>query len=150
LSDKKALPVVVYLHGGGFITSTGAASIVYHGFCSNLASHLQAIVMSVEYRLAPERRLPAASDDAIEATHFIKKNSDEVWFKEHADYSSCYVMGKSAGGNIAKHAGLRVAHFDDFEPLKIKGLIHFTAQVLVGLLGESLNLYRSMMILLYH
>lgn len=104
--------------------------------------------MSVEYRLAPEHRLPAASDDAIEATHFIKNS--EVWFKEHADYSSCYVMGKSAGGNIAKHAGLRVAHFDDFEPLKIKGLIHFTAQVLVGLLGESLNLYRSMMILLYH
>eukprot|EP00258_Populus_trichocarpa_P039367 XP_024455386.1 probable carboxylesterase 120 [Populus trichocarpa] len=52
--------------------------------------------MSVEYRLAPERRLPAASDDAIEATHFIKKN--EVWFKEHADYSSCYVMGQSDGG----------------------------------------------------
>jgi acetyl esterase/lipase len=74
LSDKKALPVVVYLHGGGFITSIGAASIVYHhGFCSNLASHLQAIIMSVEYHLAPEHRLPAASDDAIEATHFIKK-----------------------------------------------------------------------------
>jgi acetyl esterase/lipase len=148
LSDKKALPVVVYLHGGGFITSIGAASIVYHGFCSNLASHVQAIVMSVEYRLAPEHRLPAASDDAIEATHFIK--NIEVWFKEYADYSSCYVMGQSDGGNIAYHAGLRSAHFDDIEPLKIKGLIYFTAQVLVGLLGQSLNLYRSMMILLYH
>lgn len=104
--------------------------------------------MSVEYRLAPEHRLPAASDDAIEATHFIKNS--EVWFKEHADYSSCYVMGQSDGGNIAYHAGLRSAHFDDIEPLKIKGLIYFTAQVLVGLLGQSLNLYRSMMILLYH
>jgi hypothetical protein len=59
-------------------------------------------------------------------------------------------MGKSAGGNIAKHAGLRLAHFDDIEPLKIEGLIYFTAQVLAGLLGQSLNLYRSMMILLYH
>ncbi|KAJ6935928.1 hypothetical protein NC652_010844 [Populus alba x Populus x berolinensis] len=106
LSDKKALPVVVYLHGGGFITSIGAASIVHHGFCSNLASHVQAIVISVEHRLAPEHRLTAAYDDAIEATHFIK-NSDEVWFKEHADHSSCYVTGKSAGGNIAYNAGLR-------------------------------------------
>jgi len=73
LSDKKALPVVVYLHGGGFITSIGAASIVYHGLCSNLASHVQAIVISVEHRLAPEHRLPTASGDAMEATHIIKK-----------------------------------------------------------------------------
>jgi len=73
LSDKKALPVVVYLHGGCFITSIGAASIVYHGLCSNLTSHVQAIVISVEHRLTPEHRLPAASCDAMEATHFIKK-----------------------------------------------------------------------------
>uniref|UniRef100_A0A7N2N5I5 Alpha/beta hydrolase fold-3 domain-containing protein n=1 Tax=Quercus lobata TaxID=97700 RepID=A0A7N2N5I5_QUELO len=65
-------------------------------FCSNMALQLAVVVVSVEYRLAPEHRLPAAYDDAIEALHWIKS----------------YQVGLRASTSV-----------DDFKPLKIKGLV---------------------------
>ncbi|CAK7337148.1 unnamed protein product [Dovyalis caffra] len=121
-SSTNKLPVIVFFHGGGFVAFSPATSI-FHDFCTNMAMQLLAIVVSVEYRLAPEHRLPAAYDDAVEALHWIKMK-EEVWLKHYADYSSCFVMGSSAGGNIAYHTCLRVAEsINDLEPLKIKGLI---------------------------
>ncbi|MQK22077.1 hypothetical protein EI013_27305, partial [Escherichia coli] len=67
--------------------------------------------------------LPAAYDDAMETLHWIKSNKDE-WLTQYADYSNCYLMGNSAGANIAYHIGLGVAEKPgDIEPLKIRGLI---------------------------
>ncbi|KAI6696245.1 hypothetical protein NL676_016364 [Syzygium grande] len=88
-------------------------------FCVTLAHELSAVVVSVEYRLALEHRLPRAYDDAVEALHWVKTTRHE-WLTGHADLSTCYLMGSSAGGNLAFHAGLRAsASHDDFEPLKI-------------------------------
>uniref|UniRef100_A0A2P2NHM4 Carboxylesterase 1-like n=1 Tax=Rhizophora mucronata TaxID=61149 RepID=A0A2P2NHM4_RHIMU len=121
-SSAGKLPIIVYFHGGGFILYS-AASPVFHDFSTNLAAELRAVVVSIEYRLAPEHRLPAAYDDAVEAFHWVK-TTGEVWLKEHADYANCFLMGSSAGGNVAYHAALRLAEtVHDFEPLKIKGLI---------------------------
>ncbi|KAI9078197.1 hypothetical protein K1719_039811 [Acacia pycnantha] len=94
-SPKLLLPLILYFHGGGFILFS-AASSMFHDFCVNMADAVQAIVVSLEYRLAPEHRLPAAYDDAMQALHWIKTNQDD-WLKEYADYSSCYLMGSSAG-----------------------------------------------------
>ncbi|KAF3951646.1 hypothetical protein CMV_022726 [Castanea mollissima] len=89
------LPLIVYYHGGGFILLS-ADSTMNHDFCFNMALQLSAVVVSVEYRLAPEHRLPAAYHDSVEALHWIK----------------------------SYHAGLRASTaVGDFEPLKIKGLI---------------------------
>ncbi|KAI6696250.1 hypothetical protein NL676_016369 [Syzygium grande] len=100
-----------------------AASTVFHEFCVTLASELSAVVVSVEYRLAPEHRLPMAYDDAVEALHWVKATRDE-WLVDHADLSTCYLMGTSAGANLAFHSGLRAsASHGDLEPLKIRGLI---------------------------
>lgn len=119
--DKK-LPVVFYFHGGGFVFMSPASSMI-HDFCVKMAAQLLVVVVSVEYRLAPEHRLPAAYDDAVEALLCIK-NTKEIWLSEYADLSNCFVMGSSAGGNIAYHAGLRAAEIvDDLEPLNIRGLI---------------------------
>ncbi|KAA8539851.1 hypothetical protein F0562_026543 [Nyssa sinensis] len=116
------LPLVVYYHGGGFIFCS-AASTIFHDFCTIIATEIPSVVVSVEYRLAPEHRLPAAYDDCVEALHWIKTSDDE-WLTKFADFSNCYLMGTSAGGNIAYHTGLRAAAtVDDLEPLKIKGLI---------------------------
>ncbi|XP_004496636.1 carboxylesterase 1-like [Cicer arietinum] len=120
-SSFHKLPLIVYFHGGGFIFFS-AASVFLHDLCLNLANDVNSIVVSVDYRLAPEHRLPSAYDDAVEALHWIKRQSDD-WLINYADYSNCYIMGGSAGANIAYHAGLRVAAEIDLNPLKIRGLI---------------------------
>ncbi|KAF8015889.1 hypothetical protein BT93_H1438 [Corymbia citriodora subsp. variegata] len=120
--SEEKLPLVVYYHGGGFILFS-AASKEIHEFCVTLARELPAVVVSVEYRLAPEHRLPSAYDDAVEALHWIKTLQDE-WLADHTDLSTCYLMGSSSGGNMAFHAGLRASmSHGDLEPLKIRGLI---------------------------
>ncbi|KMS98931.1 hypothetical protein BVRB_3g067320 [Beta vulgaris subsp. vulgaris] len=119
--DKK-LHIVVYVHGGGFVVGS-AANPNYQDFCSYAASQLGALVVSVEYRLAPEHRLPAAYDDVLEALSWVKDGKDE-WVKEYGDISSCILMGDSAGGNIVFQSGLMAAvKIDDFKPLNIKGLV---------------------------
>ncbi|EEF51477.1 carboxylesterase 1 [Ricinus communis] len=116
------LPLIVYYHGGGFVFLSAASSLT-HDFCSLMVEKINAVVISVDYRLAPEDRLPAAYEDAIEALHCIK-TSQEDWLNEFADLSNCFLMGTSAGGNIAYHAGLRACEqIQDLYPLKIKGLI---------------------------
>ncbi|XP_073035029.1 carboxylesterase 1 [Primulina eburnea] len=121
-NPKVKLPLLVYYHGGGFILCSTANSRL-HEFCSDLACYTPVIVVSVEYRLAPEHRLPAAYDDGIEALHWIKTTNDE-WLTEFADFSRCFLMGGSAGGNIAYHVGLRAASSGgDLWPLKIQGLV---------------------------
>ena len=116
------LPLIVYYHGGGFILLS-ADSTMNHDFCFNMALQLSAVVVSVEYRLAPEHRLPAAYDDAVEALHWIKCTQEKL-LRDFADYSKCFLMGTSAGGNVTYHVGLRASTaVGDFEPLKIKGLI---------------------------
>ncbi|KNA24633.1 hypothetical protein SOVF_014070 [Spinacia oleracea] len=119
---KEKRRILVYVHGGGFVVAS-AAHPNFHDFCSYAASQLAALVVSVEYRLAPESRLPAAYDDVVEALKWIKGGKDE-WIEEYGDLSSCVMMGDSAGGNIVYHAGLMVAgRVDDFKPLIFKGLV---------------------------
>ncbi|KAF4364923.1 hypothetical protein F8388_020637 [Cannabis sativa] len=121
-NDDNKLPLIVYYHGGGFILLSVSSSF-HHDFCSDMAAQLSAVVVSVEYRLAPEHRLPAAYDDAFEALDWIK-STDEIWLREFADVSNCFLMGTSAGGNITYHVGLRaLTAVDELAPLKIKGLV---------------------------
>ncbi|KAB2596601.1 carboxylesterase 1 [Pyrus ussuriensis x Pyrus communis] len=117
------LPLVFYYHGGAFVYLS-AASSSNHDFCSDMALQLRALVVSLEYRLAPEHRLPAAYDDAVDALHWIASTKEE-WVTEFTDLSSCFLMGTSAGGNLAYHAGLRACEAigDRLRPLRIKGLI---------------------------
>ena len=122
LYNSAKLPLVVYFHGGGFILFS-AASTFFHDFCCEMAVHAGVVIASVDYRLAPEHRLPAAYDDAMEALYWIKDSRDE-WLTNFADFSNCFIMGESAGGNIVYHAGRRAAAVaDDLLPLKIKGLV---------------------------
>lgn len=123
-TDSKKLPIIVYYHGGGFVL-LNADSTLFHGFCSALAAHAPAIVVSVEYRLAPENRLPAAYEDAVDALHWIAAAASEnEWLSNYGDFANCYLMGSSAGGNIAYHATLRASELvDDLQPLIFKGTI---------------------------
>ncbi|XP_052118302.1 probable carboxylesterase 120 [Arachis duranensis] len=78
-NNSTKLPLIVYYHGGGFIY-TSASSTINHDFCSNMSLQLSAVIASVDYRLAPEYRLPAAYDDSVEALHWLR-TTDETWIR---------------------------------------------------------------------
>lgn len=120
--ESAKLPLIVFYHGGGFVVAS-AATTLFQNFCSNIVQQLPAVMVSVDYRLAPEHRLPAAYDDGMEALRWVGTTGDE-WLTQHADFSKCFVMGNSAGGNLAFHVALRaVACLDELMPVRIRGLI---------------------------
>lgn len=93
-SDKPKLPIIVFYHGGGWIVG----NINTHDFvCRNLAVRSSAIVISVDYRLAPEHKFPAAVNDAYEALLWASKNALSIG----GDPGRVVVAGDSAGGNLA-------------------------------------------------
>ncbi|KNA24631.1 hypothetical protein SOVF_014050 [Spinacia oleracea] len=116
------LPIVVFAHGGAFVLlSTATPDIDL--FLSNTASKLHVLVVSVEYRLAPEHRLPAAYDDVLEALYWVKDKKDE-WVGKYGDVSRCIMMGESVGGNIVYNVGLRASVLTRvLKPLVIRGLV---------------------------
>jgi acetyl esterase len=87
-------PCLVFFHGGGWVIGDIDSHDVV---CRKLADEGQLIVISVDYRLAPEHKFPAAVDDAIDATKWIADNSKQFGI----DASRLTVGGDSAGGNLA-------------------------------------------------
>ena len=87
-------PCLVFFHGGGWVIGDLDSHDVV---CRKLADEGELIVVSVDYRLAPEHKFPAAVDDAIAATKWIAEHA-----KQHGiDASRLTVGGDSAGGNLA-------------------------------------------------
>ena len=89
-----AQPVVVYLHGGGWVIGSVAAS---DPFCRRLAQAADCVVVSVDYPLAPEHPFPAAVLSAIAAIKWASDSAKE-W---SGDPERLVVLGDSAGGNLA-------------------------------------------------
>ena len=87
-------PLVMFVHGGGWVQGNVRS---YDALCAQVAQRVGAVVVSVDYRLAPEHVFPAGLHDAYDAT---------LWAVEHAgalgaDADRLAVMGDSAGGNLA-------------------------------------------------
>ncbi|MBF0876380.1 alpha/beta hydrolase [Gluconobacter cerevisiae] len=86
----KVRGIVLFLHGGGFVHCD---LVSHHGICCRLAASSGAMVLSVDYRLAPENRFPAALDDAKAALDWI--------FRTVPSDMPVAVAGDSAGGNLS-------------------------------------------------
>ncbi|CAN6219714.1 unnamed protein product [Urochloa humidicola] len=100
-SAAAALPVLVYFHGGAFALLS-AASPAYDAMCRRFCRELDAVVVSVNYRLAPEHRHPAAYDDGVDVLRHLASNGLPD-LAVPVDLSRCFLAGDSAGGNIAHH-----------------------------------------------
>lgn len=92
-------PVIVFFHGGGFVF----CDIETHdGFCRAASAGTSAVVVSVDYRLAPEHKAPAAAEDAFSALAWVANNAADIG----GDGDRILVAGDSSGGNLAAVACL--------------------------------------------
>lgn len=87
-------PILVYFHGGGWVLSNLET---HDALCRKLTNRAGCIVVSVDYRLAPEHKFPAAVEDSYAATSWVAEHAGEL----HGDPTRLAVGGDSAGGNLS-------------------------------------------------
>lgn len=109
-SSPRKLPLLVYIHGGGFIIES-SQSPTYHNYLNPLVSEAEVVVVSVEYRRAPEHPVPAAFDDCWEAMGWVRShsggNGPEEWLNLYADLDRVFLSGDSAGATLAHNVVMR-------------------------------------------
>jgi acetyl esterase len=110
------LPALVYYHGGGWVIGD---LDTHDSLCRALCNESGCAVVSVDYRLGPEHRFPAAVNDALAAARWVHKQAAE-W---HLDASRLAVGGDSAGGNLAAVVSIAARDSGDL-PIAFQLLIY--------------------------
>jgi acetyl esterase len=118
LATPHALPVLVYLHGGGW---TIGDLDTHDVLCRQLARDAGCAVVSVDYRMGPEHPFPAAVDDCVAAFRWVRAHAQEL----SLDVNRMAVGGDSAGGNLA--AALCLVERDAGQPLPTFQLLIYPA-----------------------
>ncbi|XP_054777785.1 probable carboxylesterase 5 [Prosopis cineraria] len=122
---SRKLPVLLYIHGGGFCMQS-AFSRQYHSYVATVVAEANVIAVSVEYGLFPDRPIPACYEDSWAALQWIAshagRSGPESWLNNHADFERVFVGGDSAGGNIT-HTVVGRAGKVGLSGLKIVGAV---------------------------
>jgi acetyl esterase len=114
-SSVKALPVLLYIHGGGF----SVGSLTTHDvLCRQLSRQGHCAVVSLDYRLAPEHRFPTAVHDSWDALNWLHQNGHTLGL----DTTRLAVGGDSAGGTLAAVCALMARDAD--LPLRLQLLFY--------------------------
>jgi acetyl esterase len=117
LNRSSSLPAIVYMHGGGFISGNLET---HDAVCRMLSNHVPAVVVAVDYRLAPENPYPAALDDCYAVLQWVHENATSI----KADPKRIAVAGDSAGGNLAAVTALLARDERGGPPLRAQVLIY--------------------------
>jgi acetyl esterase len=99
-AGEPPFPLLAFFHGSGFVL---CSLDTHDGMCRNLCAGAGCVVVSVDYRLAPEHKYPAGLDDCVFATRWIAGHAREL----EGDAARLAVCGDSAGGNLAAATALR-------------------------------------------
>ncbi|CAO2185721.1 unnamed protein product [Urochloa humidicola] len=127
------LPVLVHFHGGGYCLGSYDMVGVGHYLVQRQAADIPALVLSVQYRLAPEHRLPAAIEDGATFLAWLRGQAvlgagAEPWLAESADFDRTFLSGVSAGANLTHHLAVKVGSGEvDLAPARLAGYILFSA-----------------------
>lgn len=113
-TDADHLPIIVFFHGGGFVVGSLETTDVA---CRQLANASGCLVVSVNYRHAPEHKFPAAAEDAYAATAWVSAHAAEL----SGDATRLAVVGTSAGGNLAAVTAL-MARAHGTPPIALQAL----------------------------
>jgi acetyl esterase len=112
------LPVLVFFHGGGWVM---CGIETHDSLCRHLASASGRLVVSVDYRLAPEHPHPAAIDDGYRAAHWVASHATELG----TQHSGIVLCGDSAGGHVAAVCAIMAR--DRGEPPVVGQLLFYPA-----------------------
>ena len=112
-------PVIVYYHGGGWVI---ADKNVYDGGARGLSKQAKAVVVSVDYRLAPEAKFPAQHDDALATWKWAAANAASL----KGDPKRMALAGESAGGNLAIATAMAARDQGLTQPLHILSVYPIT------------------------
>jgi acetyl esterase len=133
LQSSAPVPAIVHFHGGGHVIG----SLDTHDFVArNLCGGTGAMVASVDYRMGPEHKFPAAVDDCFAALEWVHANAASLG----ADPDRIGVHGDSAGGNLAAVAAL-LARDAGGPQLRLQSLVYPVTDY--GLAGDSYDKYAS-------
>jgi acetyl esterase len=122
-------PLLVYFHGGGWVVGDVNT---HDSVCREVCGRAGIVVVSVDYRLAPEHRFPAAIDDCIAATRWVAAHAASL----DADAARVVVGGDSAGGNLAAAVALKLR--DDGGPALAGQLLVYPAVRMDGTVTPSM------------
>ncbi|MBX8494140.1 alpha/beta hydrolase [Pseudomonas cichorii] len=115
-AEDETLPALLFFHSGGWVVGD---LDTHDGVCRQLALLARCIVVAVDYRLAPEHKFPAATEDALAALDFVRAQAAQLG----VDEQRIAVGGDSAGGNLAAVLAL-MARDAGYPPLVLQALIY--------------------------